>query len=155
MIVGLVFALATTLAGQDVKATVDGGIMMYDACTPIDHFAEQGCTALLDRMGCYNTIIDVQGFTQVDLHKSGKHVSVHVLFHNTGQEYQTNLEANQQFDKAPYYVPFHSVFTSVNGGSTFKMNGTLEVGQDADGKWFSSVMLFDPNHPLTLACTTK
>ena len=155
MVLGLVFALATTLAAQDSKATVDGGIFMYDACQPIADFAAQGCTSLLDRFGCYKTIIDVPGFTEVDFHKSGKHASVHVLFHNTGQEYQANLEANQQFDTAPYYVPFHSVFTSVNGGSTFKMDGTLNVGQNADGKWFSNVMLFDPNHPLTLACTTK
>ena len=81
-----------------------------------------------------------------------------MLFHNAGQQYQVNLEANQQFDQlaSDYFVPFHSVFVSVNGGSTFKMDGTLDIAVDAKGTPQSSnMMLFDANHPLTLACSNQ
>jgi hypothetical protein len=159
MVLGLVFALAATLAAQDVKRSFDGGIGMYNACDPIADFAAQGCTTLLSGgPACYNSIVWVPGSTEVDFHKNGKHAGVHVLFHNAGQEYQVNLEANQQFDKVAsnYFVPFHSVFVSLNGGSNFKMDGTLNIGVDANGTPLNSnMMLFDANYPLTLSCSNQ
>jgi hypothetical protein len=159
MVLGLVFALTATLAAQNGQASFNGGIGMYDACQPIADFAAQGCTSVLSGgPACYQSIVWVPGSTQVDFHKSGKHATVHVLFHNAGQEYQVNLEANQQFDKlaADYAVPFHSVFVSVNGASTFKMDGTLDIAVDANGTPTSSnLMLFDSSHPLTLACSNQ
>ncbi|HEX4664924.1 MAG TPA: hypothetical protein VH196_11070 [Terriglobales bacterium] len=157
MVLGLVFALTATLAAQDGKKSFDGGIGMYDACQPIANFAAQGCTSVLTSgPACYQSIVWVPGSTEVNFHKNGKHASVHVLFHNAGQQYQVNLEANQQFDQvaSDYFVPFHSVFVSLNGGSNFKMDGTLDIAVDANGTPKSSnLMLFDANYPLTLACS--
>jgi hypothetical protein len=157
MVLGLVFALTATLAAQNGQASFNGGIGMYDACQPIADFAAQGCTSVLSGgPACYQSIVWVPGITELNVHRNGKHASVHVLFHNTGQLYQVNLEANQQFDQASdYLVPFHSVFVSANG-STFKMDGTLDIAVDANGTPTSSnLMLFDSSHPLTLACSNQ
>jgi hypothetical protein len=156
MVLGLVFALATTLAAQDGKNTLTGAIVMYNACDPIADFAAQGCTALLTGgPACYKSIIAVPGFTQVDIHKNGKQAGVHVLFHNTGEQYQLDLEANQQFDSLtlPYFVPFHSVFVSLNGGSNFRMNGTVKIFLDEHQQLVSNLVVFDDNYPLSLSCS--
>jgi hypothetical protein len=159
MVLGLVFALATSLAAQVGKASFDGGVGMYNACDPISDFAAKACSNVLTLgPACYNSIVWVPGSTEVDFHRNGKRATVHVLFHNEGDTFLLNLEANQQFDKVAsnYFVPFHSVFTSVNGGSTFKMDGTLNIGVDANGTPLNSnMMLFDANYPLTLSCSTQ
>jgi hypothetical protein len=156
---GLIFSMAGTLAAQNVKAAVDGGIGMYNACDPIANFAAQGCSSILSAgPACYNSIVWVPGSTEIGYLNNGGHASVHVLFHNDGQDYRVNLEANQQFDNVAsnYFVPFHSVFVSLNGGSTFKMDGTINVAVDANGTPVNSNMvLWDPNYPLSLSCANQ
>ena len=159
MALGLVFALAGTLAAQTIKASVDGGIGMYNACDPIADFAAHGCSTVLSPgPACYNSIVWVPGSTSIDYQNTGDHASIHVLFHNDGQDYRVNLEANQQFDKVAsnYFVPFHSVWTAVNGGSTFKMDGTMSVAVDENGNPANSnIVLWDPNYPLSLSCANQ
>lgn len=125
-----VVALPGTMAAQDGKATLAGGIAMYNACTN------------------NTTIVFAPGSTGVDYHQSGSQVKVHVVFHNDGQDlssqsaYRLNLEANAQFNGAAntYDLPYHSVWSSQSGTGDFTMDGTLRVWVK-DGKPVTSQLL--------------
>jgi len=125
-----VVALPGTMAAQDGKATLAGGIAMYNACTN------------------NTTIVYAPGSTAVDYHQNGSQVKVHVLFHNDGTDlssqnpYRLNLEANAQFNAAAntYDLPYHSVWASQNGTGDFTMDGTLRVWVK-DGKPVTSQLL--------------
>ena len=112
---GLAFALTGTMAAQSGKAALDGAIGMLNPCN--------------------NAIVVVPGSTDVNFHQNGNHVTVHVQFHNNGQDLQTqdpyrvNLEANQQFDKAAdsYDVPFHSEWVAKASAPNFTMDGVMRV----------------------------
>ena len=105
----------TMAAAPNGKATLAGGIAMYNACTN------------------NTTIVYAPGATEVSYNQSGAQVKVHVVFHNDGQDistqnpYRLNLEANGQFDSAAttYDLPYHSVW--VGQDSSFTMDGTLRV----------------------------
>lgn len=125
----LAFALSGTMAAQNHKTSLDGGVRMLNACTN------------------NQTIVNAPGFTEVALHQSGTKTSVHVWFHNDGTDetsgnpYRLNLEANRQLDGpaacytegsqinslACYDLPYHSVWVAQGGGSNFTMDGTLRV----------------------------
>src|SRR5690348_1903196 len=66
---GLAFALTGTMAAQSGKAALDGAIGMLNPCN--------------------NAIVVVPGSTDVNFHQNGNHVTVHVQFHNNGQDLQT------------------------------------------------------------------
>ena len=129
-------------AVQGGKFTIDGGVVMYNACNN------------------NQSLVEADGYTEVNYQVNGDNVTVHVLFHNNGSHpewgatpYRLNLEASQNYNAvaATYDVPFHSVWTGDTG--TFSMDGTLRFGQvGSDGKPFSNI-LWDADHPLNLACT--
>jgi len=129
-VLAFVVALPGTMAAQDGKATLAGGIAMYNACTN------------------NTTIVYAPGSTAVDYHQNGSQVKVHVLFHNDGTDlssqnpYRLNLEANAQFNAAAntYDLPYHSVWASQNGTGDFTMDGTLRVWVK-DGKPVTSQLL--------------
>ena len=146
----LVFALPAAMAAQggkksaqDVqggKFTIDGGVMMYNACNN------------------NQSIVDAAGSTEVNYQVNGSNATVHVQFHNDGSDltsgssYRLNLEANQTYNSvaSSYEVPFHSVWSGPGGD--FTMDGTLRFGPvGSDGKPFSNI-LWDADHPLNLAC---
>ena len=135
----LMFALPGTMAAQNGKVTLDGGIAMYNACTN------------------NSTIVYAPGSTEVNYSQNGPHVNVHVLFHNQGQDtssqnpYRLNLETNGQFNSVAntYDLPYHSVWAAQGGGGTFTMEGTLRIWVQ-DGKPVSSQLL-----TWNLACTNK
>ena len=129
----LAFAMASalpgTMAAQDGKATLNGGIAMYNACTN------------------NNTIVYAPGSTEVSFHQDASQAGVHVLFHNDGTDltsqnpYRLNLEANAQLDGPVacneagtcYDVPYHSVWVAQGSGSNFTMDGTVRVVVDQTG----------------------
>ena len=173
MALGLVFALAGSLAAQDGKASFDGAIGMYNACNPISasNFAANACSTILNAgPACYRSIVSAPGFTEVDYHNNGGHATVHVLFHNDGQDYplpldsnpslgsyRLNLEATQKVDNlaSPYYVPFHSVWASLNGATSFMMDGTVKVDVQNGTPIHSEIVLWDASRPLTLSCANQ
>ena len=136
----LALALPGTMAAQSGKAAIDGGIGMYNACDN------------------NQSIVLASGFTEVNYKQNGNHATVHVLFHNNGQDlssqsaYRLNLEANQSFNAvaSTYDVPFHSVWAGQGGN--FTMDGTLRVYVDGNGAPKTSQILWDADHPLTTAC---
>ena len=137
----LLFALPATMAAQNGKADIPGGIGMYNACDN------------------NQSVVVASGFTEVNYQQNGKHATVHVLFHNDGQDlssqnpYRLNLEANRSFNgvASTYDVPFHSVWAGQNGGN-FTMDGTLRIFVDDSGTPKTSQILWDADHPLTTAC---
>ena len=90
---------------------------------------------------CNGSAIQVQGPTTIDYHVNLPGDSAHVVVHvqtrasgqdATGNSYQTNFEANGQFDAlatndSPYQVPFHSVWIGPAGAPNFKLDGTISV----------------------------
>ena len=132
-------------SAQDVqggKLSIGGGVVMYNACNN------------------NQSLVEADGYTEVNYQVNGNNVTVHVLFHNDGSHpewgaapYRLNLEASQNFNAvaSTYEVPFHSVWTGDAG--TFTMDGTLRFGlSGSNGKPFSNI-LWDANHPLNLACS--
>jgi len=131
----LVFALPATMAAQNGKSTVDGGIAWYNACDN------------------NQSIVNAPGYTEVNYQQNGNNATVHVLFHNsTTDGYQLNFEANQSYDAvaSTYDLPFHSVW--VGQGGNFTMDGTLRIAFDANGMATSSNILMDEDHPVNSAC---
>lgn len=137
----LVFALPATLTAQNGKASIPGGIGMYNACDN------------------NQSVVVASGFTEVNYQQNGARATVHVLFHNAGQDlssqnpYQLNLEANRSFNSvsSTYDLPFHSIWVGQNGGN-FTMDGTLRIYVDNSGTPRTSQILWDADHPLTTAC---
>jgi hypothetical protein len=136
----LALALPGTMAAQSGKAAIDGGIGMYNACDN------------------NQSVVLASGFTEVNYKQNGSHATVHVLFHNNGQDltsqnaYRLNLESNQSYNAvaSTYDLPFHSVWTGQGGN--FTMDGTLRVFVDSNGTPRTSQILWDADHPLTTAC---
>jgi hypothetical protein len=133
---GLVFALTGTMAAQNGKTTLDGGIGWYNGC------ANDG------------SIVNAPGSTSVNYQQNDTQATVHVVFHNASDDgsYNLNLEANQSYDAiaSTYDLPFHSVWAGPGG--TFTMVGTLRVAVDASGTPTSSNILMDPDHPVATNC---
>ena len=136
---GLVFALTGTMAAQNGKTTLDGGIAWYNACDN------------------NQSIVNAPGSTDVSYQQNGTQATVHVIFHNSTTEpgYNLNLEANQSYNAvaSSYDLPFHAVWAGQAG--TFTMNGTLRIAVDASGTATSSNILMDPYHPVTTACAAQ
>ena len=134
---GLVFALTGTMAAQNGKTAIDGGIAWYNACDN------------------NQSIVNAAGSTEVNYQQNGTQATVHVLFHNSSTDgsYQLNLEANQSYNAvaSTYDLPFHSMWAGQGG--TFSMNGTLRITVDANGTPTSSNILMDDTHQVTAACT--
>ncbi len=138
---GLLFAVPGAMAAQNGKASIDGGIGMYNACDN------------------NQSVVFAAGSTEVNYHQNGKHATVHVLFHNNGSDmtsgspYRLNLEANQSYDavSSTYDVPFHSIWVG-HGAGNFTMDGTLRIFVDDSGTPKTSQILWDADHPLTTAC---
>ncbi len=136
----LVFAVPGAMAASNGKASIDGGIGMYNACNN------------------NQSVVFASGFTEVNYQQNGSHATVHVLFHNNGQDlssqslYRLNLEANQSYNAvaSTYDLPFHSVW--VGQGGDFTMDGTLRIYVDGNGNPKTSQILWDADHPLTTAC---
>ena len=137
----LVFGLPATMAAQNGKAAIDGGIGMYNACDN------------------NQSVVLASGFTEVNYHQNGSRASVHVLFHNNGQDlnsqnpYRLNLEANQSYNavSSTYDLPFHSIWVG-HGAGNFTMDGTLRIYVDSNGTPKTSQILWDADHPLTTTC---
>lgn len=134
---GLVFALTGTVAAQNGKTTLEGGIAWYNACDN------------------NQSIVNASGSTEVNYQQNNTQATVHVLFHNSTSDgsYQLNLEANQSYHAvaSTYDLPFHSIWAGQGG--TFTMDGTLRIAVDANGTATSSNILMDDDHLVTAACT--
>ncbi|GEM_PF-1790293 len=119
-------------AAQGGKFSINGGVVMYNACNN------------------NQSLVEADGYTEVDYQVNGNNVTVHVLFHNNGSNpesgatpYRLNLEASQNYNAvaASYEVPYHSVWTGPNG--TFTMDGTLQFGPaGSDGNPYSQIRTF-------------
>jgi hypothetical protein len=133
---GLVFALTGTMAAQNGKTTLDGGIAWYNACDN------------------NQSIVNAPGSTEINYQQNGTQATVHVIFHNATADggYNLNLEANQSYNAvaSSYDLPFHAVWAGSAG--TFTMNGTLRIAVDGTGTATSSNILLDADHAVTTAC---
>lgn len=134
---GLVLALTGTMAAQNGKTTLGGGIAWYNACDN------------------NQSIVNAVGATEVNYQQNGTQATVHVIFHNTTMDgsYNLNLEANQSYNAvaSTYDLAFHSIWAGPGG--TFTMDGTLRIAVDASGTPTSSNILMDADHAVTTACT--
>ena len=134
---GLVFALTGTMAAQNRKTTLDGGIAWYNACDN------------------NQSIVNAPGSTEINYQQNGTQATVHVIFHNasTAGSYNLNLEANQSYNAvaSSYDLPFHAVWAGSAG--TFTMDGTLRIAVDSTGTPTSSNIVLDADHAVTTACT--
>ena len=133
----LAFVLPATMAAQNGKTAIQGGIAWYNACDN------------------NQSIVNAPGYTEVNYQQNGSNATVHVLFHNatTDGSYQLNLEANQSYNAvaSTYDLPFHSVW--VGQGGNFTMDGTLRITVDTTGTPTSSNILLDADHSVTSACS--
>ena len=133
---GFVFALTGTMAAQNGKTTLNGGVAWYNACDN------------------NQSIVNAPGSTEVNYQQNGTQATVHVAFHNstTDGSYNLNLEANQSYNAvaSTYDLPFHAVWAGSAG--TFTMNGTLRIAVDGTGTATSSNILLDADHAVTTAC---
>jgi hypothetical protein len=134
---GVVFALTGTMAAQNGKTTLDGGIAWYNACDN------------------NQSIVNAPGSTEINYQQNGTQATVHVIFHNSTTDggYNLNFEANQSYNAAAssYDLPFHAVWAGQAG--TFTMDGTLRIAFDGTGSATSSTILMDADHPVTTACS--